>query len=748
MNLPPGRSILSLLVLLGCVPPLWSQPASPHVGFVYPAGGRQGTTLTVKLGGQYLDGATSVQVSGTGVQAKVLGQTKPLTQQEINALQTRLQELEKKQPKTDTDRKEIEEIGTQLAATLIKPTPVLAEIVTVEVTIAANAPPRPRELRLSATTGMSNPVIFDVGQVPEISQQKELIDPENTPPRRRLARFVKPREKLADQDIKVTLSAVLNSQIMPGEVDRYRFPARQGQQLVFNTRARALIPYLADAVPGWFQAALTLYDAEGNEVAFSGNYRYQPDPVLAYKVPRDGDYILEVRDSLYRGREDFVYRVEAGELPFITGIFPLGGQAGGRTTVALDGWNLPQSNLTLEPQEMKAGTLSLSVKSGDLVSNHVPFAVNTFPECLNQEANRTIATAQKITLPTIVNGRIGKPGEWDVFRFEGRARETVIAEVRARVLESPLDSVLKLTDQNGKVIAYNDDQDDKGQGLQTHHADSLLNVTLPADGTYYLHIGDAQGHGSPAHAYRLRVSTPRPDFELRVTPCSINARPGSTVTLTVYALRKDGFSQEIPLFLTYSPVDFNLGGAKVPANQDEVRLTVQVPATVRPKPVHLAPEGRANIGGRQVTRPALPAEDMMQAFAYHHLVVVDDLMVIVSGTARTRFPARLLESGPVKIRPGGTAQVHLAIAKGADKIHLVLSDPPEGITLKKTVVTEGGAVLLLQADADKVKPGLRANLIVEAYPESAAKPGGAGKPSQPALGTLPAIPFEVVKPTR
>jgi hypothetical protein len=747
MNPFPWRS-LSLLILLGCVPPLWAQPASPHVGFVYPAGGQQGTTVVVKLGGQYLDGASSVQISGTGVQAKVLGQTKPLTQREINALQTRLQELEKKQPKTDADRKEIEEIGTKLAATLIKPTPVLAEIVTVEVVIASSAPPGARELRLNATTGMSNPVVFDVGQLPEVAQQKELIDPENTPPRKRLARFVKPKEKPADPDVKVTLPAVLNSQTMPGEVDRYRFPARQGQQLVFNTRARALIPYLADAVPGWFQAALTLYDADGNEVAFSGSFQFRPDPVLAYKVPRDGDYILEVRDSIYRGREDFVYRVEAGELPFITSIFPLGGQAGVRTTVALGGWNLPQSSLTLEPQEMKPGILSLSVKNGDLVSNQVPFSVNTLPECAKREPNHTIATAQKISLPTIINGHIGKPGEWDVYRFEGRPKEAVIAEVRARVLGSPLDSVLKLTDQGGKVLGFNDDREDKGQGLLTHHADSLLSVTLSADGTYYLHIGDAQGHGGPAHAYRLRVSTPRPDFELRVTPCSINARPGSTVTLTVYALRKDGFSQDIPLFLTYSPVDFALGGARVPANQDEVRLTLQVPATVRPKPIHLALGGRANIGGRQVTRPALPAEDMMQAFAYHHLVVVDDLMVIVSGTARARFPARVLENGPVKIKPGGTAQVHIAIAKGNDKIHLVLSDPPEGITLKKTVLTEGGAVLLLAADADKVKPGLRANLIVEAYPEVANKPGGAGKPAQPALGTLPAIPFEVLKPSR
>jgi len=750
MKLSPWRSVLSLAILLLFVTPLWSQ-SSPHVGFVFPAGGRPGSTFEVKIGGQYLDGTTSVQVSGNGVEAKILGQTKPLTQKEINTLRDKLKDLEKKKPKTNADLKEIEEIHQQLAKAAIRPTPVLAEVVTAEITIAANAPPGQRELRLSANTGMSNPLVFDVGQLPEVSQKKELIDPDPEAPKRKgLARFITPREKPHNTAIPVTLPVVLNSQIMPGEVDHYRFPARKGQQLVFIARARALVPYLADAVPGWFQAAMTLYDAEGNEVAFSGGFRNQPDPVLAYKVPKDGEYVLEIKDALYRGREDFVYRIEAGELPFVTSIFPLGGPAKTRTTVALEGWNLPQTSVTLEPQDMKPGVLMLSVRNGNLLSNRVPFVVNTLSECFEEEPNNTPETAQRITFPIIVNGRIDRPGDWDVFRFEGRARETIIAEVQAHQLDSPLDSVLKLTDTGGKVLAYNDDWDNKGQGLETHHADSLLRVTLPADGTYYLHLGDAQQHGSSAHAYRLRVSAPRPDFELRVTPCSINARPGSTVAITVYALRKDGFSQDINLFLTYAPADFALTGARIPANQDEVRLTLLVPATVRPKPVHLALEGRALIQGRQVTREATPAEDMLQAFAYHHLVPANDMMVTVSGRARARFPARLLENGPVKIRPGGTALVHFAIPRGAsaNKIELVLSDPPEGITLKNTVVTNDGAVLQIQADAEKVKPGLKANLIVEAHPEAAKKRGGVGKMSQFALGTLPAVPFEVIRPNR
>ena len=75
-------------------------------------------------------------------------------------------------------------------------------------------------------------------------------------------------------------------------MDRYRFAARAGQRLVAQVRARELIPYIADAVPGWFQAKLALFDAKGKEVAYADDFRFRPDPVLSYEVAADGDYVL------------------------------------------------------------------------------------------------------------------------------------------------------------------------------------------------------------------------------------------------------------------------------------------------------------------------------------------------------------------------------------------------------------------------------------------------------------------------
>jgi len=47
--------------------------------------------------------------------------------------------------------------------------------------------------------------------------------------------------------------------------------------------------------------------------------------------------------------------------------------------------------------------------------------VDVLPELMEQESNNDLATAQPLKPPAIVNGRIDQPGDWDVYRFDGRA---------------------------------------------------------------------------------------------------------------------------------------------------------------------------------------------------------------------------------------------------------------------------------------------------------------------------------------
>ncbi len=626
----------------------------PDIGYVYPAGGRQGATFEAAIAGRYLDGVTGVVVSGGGVQATVIEHVKPLNGKEMTLLRDRLKEIQElmkpakgENKKTQADagqtadansegeidraalQKEMGEIKQKLAnpKNRNRDNPQLAEDVRLWVVVAADAEPGQRELRLKTAAGLSNPRVFHVGQLPECVEKE-------------------PNSKTADATALSALPLVINGQIMPGDVDCFRFEAREGRQLVVAAGARQLIPYLADGVPGWFQATLALYDPNGNELAYDDDYRFHPDPVLFYEIPQDGEYVLEIKDAIYRGREDFVYRIVVGELPFVTSIFPLGGRVGDQTTVEMRGWNLPAYELTLDAKDKEPGVIPVSVRKGELVSNSVPFALDTLPECLEKEPNNQQAGAQQVALPIIVNGRIEQPGDVDVFHFEGRAGDEIVAEVYARRLDSPLDSVLKLTDSAGLQLAFNDDHEDKGAGLTTHHADSLLSAALPADGTYYLHISDAQQKGGAAYGYRLRISPPRPDFELRVVPSTVNARPGASVPLTVYALRRDGFNNDIILSLRDAPQGFTLSGGRVPADKDEAKLSLKVPPMPTKEPLSLFMEGRAVIQGRELVRPVVPADDMMQAFFYRHLVPAKELKVAVTGRGKPQTPAKSSTTGP------------------------------------------------------------------------------------------------------
>ncbi len=221
----------------------------------------------------------------------------------------------------------------------------------------------------------------------------------------------------------------------------------------------------------------------------------------------------------------------------------------------------------------------------------------------------------------------------------------MVAEVHARRLGSPLDSMLTLTDEEGNEIAFNDDHKDMSQAMLTHHADSHLTASLPAGRKHYLHITDAQHNGGTEFSYRLCMRAPQSDYELRVVPSSIIARAGQVVPITVFAMRKDGFDQDIELQLVDPPDGFRIDGGIMPGDLDRVRMTLTVPNTAIDEPVTLEMEGSAPRRMRSrsmIVRPAVPAENMMQAFIWYHLVPVEKWNVVVSGKPGAKMPFEIV----------------------------------------------------------------------------------------------------------
>lgn len=672
----------------------------PYVGFAYPAGGQQGTTFRVTLGGQTMDDVDSAIVTGAGVTAKVVEYYRPLGPIEIQVLNEQLRDLRKAvrakssavatlakggpgnnamdaamsgnamtsgmdamdNPATkaagaagvDEDSLRIARLERRIATYVQRPASVaIAGLAVIEVTIAADATPGERELRVATPRGISNPVVFHVGQLPEICRKPMTTSHFQVLGKEELALRKRPPDDVEDR---ITLPCTVNGQVASGEVNRYRFEARKGQRLVITTQARQLIPYIADAVPGWFQPVLALYDGNGKEIAYDDDYRFKPDPVILFQVPKDGEYVFAIYDGIYRGREDFVYRVSIGELPFVTSIFPLGAQAGSTPTIKMKGWNLEGARIAPPPKDAAPGVYSLTAHCNGLISNRVTFALDALPEMVEAEPNNTQPRAQKVSMPVMINGRINRTDDWDVYRIAGHAGETIVAEVYARRLDSPLDSVLKVTDAEGKLIAYSDDREDLGAGVNTHHADSYLMAKLPADGTYFVHVGDVDRSGGEEYDYRLRISAPRPDFALRVVPSSLAFRSKNSNAVTVYAIRKDGFAEPIKLGLRNPPAGFSAMSSSswLSPKQESVRFTVKTDLAASDEPVSLVVEGRAKLNGREIVRKAVPAEDRMQAFLWRHLVPANSLPSLVFNPSIEPTLRRTPPPRPVKIEPGKT----------------------------------------------------------------------------------------------
>ena len=754
--------LVAAILAITCAPDTQAQPNSkgppPHVAFVYPAGGRQGTTFTVSVGGQNLNAAAAVHFSGYGLTAKISGYERPLTQKEINDLREELQTLQDKRAAVRTDPTKSAftteddnrsaDIRTQLAARGNRQlSPVLAETVTLEVTIGPEAPQGEHEMRVRTPGGLSNPLFFCVGQLPEFAEPARIAtSPVNSAPPKRDG---DPRNHRAGTGLAITLPATVNGQILPGEVDRIQFTAIRGQRIVIVAAARSLIPYLADAVPGWFQATLGLFDAAGHEVAYVDDYRFNPDPVLRFDIPADGRYVIEIKDAIYRGREDFVYRLAIGEIPFVTSIFPLGGPSGSNATFDVDGWNLAGNSLAMDTTEKRPGTFFVSVRNQQLLSNSVRILLDSKPDSFETEPNDCPNLAQSMTLPIALNGRIDRPGDQDVFRFDGKAGDEIVAEIFARRLGSPLDSVLKLSDADGKQITINDDNEDRSYGLLTHHADSRIECKLQADGTYFLTVADTQHQGGNDYGYRLYVGPPQPGFELRVTPSTVNVRAGASTAVTVYAIRRDGFSGEIALVLRDAPWGFGLSGGSIPANQEKVQLTLTAPFSANDTVFGITLIGFATIGGKTVAHPAIPCEDMMQAFSFKHLVPAKDLLVDVTGRGA---PFRVVTKSPLRLVPGEKTRLQIAApgTKSAGKIHFDLLDAPEGISILQTSEGPGGTVnVTIACAAGTNQRGPQGNLLLSGFGERPpSNPAAKAKGSQRVpLGAVPAIPFEIVAPS-
>jgi hypothetical protein len=115
-----------------------------------------------------------------------------------------------------------------------------------------------------------------------------------------------------------------------------------------------------------------------------------------------------------------------------------------------------------------------------------------------------------------------------------------------------------------------------------------------------VHVTDAQHKGGDDYAYRLRISLPIPDFELRVVPASVSLRAGSSASVMVYALQKDGFTNDIKLTVK-SPEGFSLpSNARIPGMTNQISFILSANPKLSQETFNIVIEGTAKINDKEV----------------------------------------------------------------------------------------------------------------------------------------------------
>ncbi len=619
------------LILNGCIAavcflvPLRLQAETPSVSYIFPAGGQRGTTVSINIGGHYLHEACSFEMLGPGVQAS--GEIR-------RAANTRWFEgpvipLPDSQQKENYPR---DQAGS--------------------VTIAADASPGFRRWRVWTSQGAFESMKFVVGDLPEIVETEVNGDPIPTA---------------------VTLPVTINGRIFPREdVDVWTFEGHAGQSYTCEVMASRLGSPL--------DSHLEVIGPAGDRIAANTD-GIGTDSLLRFIAPGDGVYQVRIHDINFDGLQHFVYRLTITDGMYVDHIFPLGGRRGSLMKFQLYGQKVPDGPLEIPLPDDAGSSWMHSIEQQRTTSNPFLIYLSDAEEQIETEPNDTPANSPVFSVPAVFNGRIEVPGNVDTWQFSAKKDEVYAIEVQAERLGSDLDSVLVVSDADGKELARNDDLD----GKQT---DSAVQLTVPADGTYALSVSERfSSRGGLRFAYRLSVAPPAAaDFGLTLPVESLNVNRGGESKLKIGVNRIGGFSGEIGLKIDNLPPGVIVDGDKIEANRNEVELTFKADTTAGIGPVSLQIVGLAQIGEQAVSRSTIKTASSPDDFDIDRLLLAVAIPTPFkfAGAFQTTYAAR-----------GSTFEKHFTIDRGGFEgpIEISLADRQtrhlQGVTGRSIVVPAG-----------------------------------------------------------
>jgi hypothetical protein len=572
---------------------LGNQLPNPRLVSVTPGGGKVGTAFEVTFAGTDIDAPEALVFSHPGIKAVAISP-----------------------PTVQPDPK-------------VKGDPKVPQVSKFTVTIASDVPVGLHDVRFVGKHGVSNARAFVVGELPEVMEK----EPNND----------------VDQAQRIDLNTVVNGTIAaPTDVDYYVFAGKKGQRVLVQCHCATIDSKLTPEIK--------VLNADNRELAY---HRAAPleDGLVDITLPEDGDYKVRLVQFAHQlGGPELFYRLSVSTLPHIDAVFPATVEPGKATQVTVYGRNLPGGQLdatalvhgralekitvTIQPPKEPAALHRLSftgqvapavaptdgfeyrVKNATGSSNPFLIGFARAPVVLEKEPNDTAETAQQVTVPCEIAGRIDKKNDRDWYTFTAKKGDTFIIELVSQRLGAATDLYLAVRNATGKQpVDMTPLLDDNPETLS---ATMLVTSTrdpapyrfvAPADGKYELLVGShlAGTLADVRQYYALRIVPERPDFHVFVMPTDTH-RPdtaqlgkGGNIDLTVFVLRQEGFKGEValsveglPQGVTCKPHVIGPGmkqGALVLTAADDAPLGV----------ANLVVKGTALIDGKSVVREARPA---------------------------------------------------------------------------------------------------------------------------------------------
>lgn len=677
-------AILAALVAL-CRPASTQDHGFVGILAVHPSGGAAGTSVEVDLR-PWRRGVVDITVSGKGVTASLLRPKEeprdydwqpdrgyPIFQNKCNGchalpnpvVQRRTREewaaivdkMVKKHgaPISLGDMSE----GHLIVQYLGKATQSAAGL-RARLTIAADAEPGVRELRMVGKDWTSQAVLF------EVTRDREILE---------LGTNVS-LETAQALPLPATVSGQLNE---AHEIDFYALDVKQGRR--FNVRCSSWTPNA-----GYFFPRLRLFDASARPLLRSEGHDGF-DPLLDYTPPADGKVFIGVDDLFSRGGSVMVYRLKVSDAPYEAALFPAGLRRGTSVMAELQGENAQCPPIRLEAKGASPGLQQASTPRGTF-----PYVVGDYPEVVRGAQDQAV----RIKLPASLNGRFLSPHQKDLFIIDVGPEEVgkpYALEVFGGRIGSPVEVKLVLTEgdqirrdktplihSEGRPIAYSGKFDTNWPayklGASLYGRDERFDVTFDRPGAYALEVSEANGRSGPGHVYRIQAGPAEPDFDVAITPDNATVRPGSSVYLELHPLRRHLLDGPIEVRFPELPPGITASRGILRPGQGRSFIVLTAAADAKPGLLlRTRPVATATARGRELVRPVRPYEMRDHC---HRTLPFDELAITVS--SRPSWTARL-EAESASLKPGQKVSVRVKLDRrgtgDSDVPFFIFADHPD-----------------------------------------------------------------------